>query len=114
MMVTRTGAPAKVFAASMPPKPQPTMTTCGRGSVTRAHQVPAVEEHHESPREKAEIPPDPLRCGHGLVDMMYSEQLMVDDALDRVEEAEAEQQCADEVTRAPLDVLCARTMPQHG
>ena len=55
-----------------------------------APEPPAAGDHGRTPEEERNVPPDPLLSGNGFVDMMDTEQQIVDDPLDDVEQNPAE------------------------
>jgi tRNA(fMet)-specific endonuclease VapC len=60
-------------------------------SNTAAPEPPADGNHRRAPEKEGKIPPGPLVLGNGFVDMMDTEQKMIDDSLDDIEQAPAEE-----------------------
>ena len=77
-------------------------------------QPPSAEDHQCAPDQKADVPIDPLLLRHGLVDVVKSQDMMVDDAFNQIENAESHQHgCWQQLSR-PSDVLLARGAPEDG
>ena len=57
-------------------------------------EIEAAEEHGGAPDEEAYVPIDPLLAGYGLVDVMETEKLMVDQPFNKVEKTKAHQKGA--------------------
>src|SRR5688572_29043122 len=77
-----------------------------------AREQPATREHRRTPGEETEIPPDPLRGRHRLVDVVNAEDVVVDHTLDQIEAAEADEGGAGEQLGRPARVRPARRPPE--
>src|SRR5690349_24845174 len=89
---SRTGD-SRLVRCLLPPSPQ---------------QEPPTHEHRGSPNQEAKIPPDPLVARHRLIDVMDPEDLVIDHALDQVENAEAHQHRAREQLTGPAYMRAMR------
>jgi hypothetical protein len=76
-------------------------------------QDPPAYQHGCAPKQKAEIPPDPLLVGHRLVDMMDTKELVVDETFCQVEDPKAHQYRAGEQLTRPAHVHSVSGAPQN-
>src|SRR5437868_4631912 len=76
-------------------------------------QDPPAYQHGCAPKQKAEIPPDPLLVRHRLVDMMDTKELVVDEAFCQVEDPKAHQYRPREQLTRPAHVRSVSRAPQN-
>jgi len=53
--------------------------------------MPPGNEHGRSPDQESDVPEDPLRARHRFVDVVDAQDLVVDEALNDIEQPEADQ-----------------------
>ncbi len=80
------------------------------GPLTRAVERPATEDHRCAPDQEADIPVDPLLPRDRLVDVVQAKQMVVDHALNDVEEYRSRSaSCRREASRTTRDVYGGRS-----
>jgi hypothetical protein len=87
------------------------------GSVPRLappcpEQEPAADQHRSPPGKEAQVPVDPLLPRHRLVDVVDPEKVVVDDAFDQVEDAEAHEDAPHQELTQPAEMGPTGRPPQ--
>ena len=80
-------------------------------SIPRPHQRQPAYQHDGAPGEESEIPGQQI--GRVLLDVVYLQNVVIDDTLDYVERAPADQQPAYQQHRGPTDVGQPSGTPQQ-
>src|ERR1700704_846703 len=73
---------------------------------------PAYRCHCEAPDQESSIPINLLRPGDDLIDVVHAENLVINDALNEIEEAPPEQQSANEHLIGPVKMASVSRLPQ--
>src|SRR5215211_7862515 len=73
--------------------------------LTGLYKAPASNEHGCAPCEKADVPENALGLRNRLVDVMHPKHLVVDQALDHVEDAPTQQKSASQKLVRPDQML---------
>jgi len=92
----------------------PAQRFTGRFAFSGLPQKEAPDEHQGAPDKEADIPVNPLVPGDSFVDVVNAKQLMVHDALSKIENAEAHQQRPGEQPAGPPHVSPMCGPPQQG
>ena len=90
------------------------MPFTGRFAFSGLPQNEAPDEHQGTPDKEADVPVNPLVPGDSFVDVVNAKQLMVHDALSKIENAEAHQQRPGEQLAGPPHVSPMCGSPQQG
>lgn len=78
-----------------------------------AEQTNSRNEHGCTPCEEAHVPQQPLLARDGLVDMMQSQKVVIDEAFHQIEGAKTDQQRSSEKLPRPAPVRAAGVSPQY-
>jgi hypothetical protein len=77
-----------------------------------SHESPPTNKHQRAPYEETEVPINPLILRHGFVDVVNTQQVMVDDTFDQIKQAETNQHRSPEQLAGPAHMRSMRRTPQ--
>src|SRR3954447_15419528 len=77
-----------------------------------AHEHPAYDEHRRTPHQEADVPIDTVLDRNQLIDMVNAEDLVVNKALDHIENPKAYQNRANEQPVRPIEMAAVRVTPE--